>query len=81
MTFRHGSEPAVRLKYSDKSTSGATISLGVADEVTRDSFLAGPSGHQSKAPDAETAGPSNSEARRETHDSSQDGEFTIILFV
>lgn len=39
--FRHGSEPAVSLTYSDKSSTNATISLGVADEVTRDSYHSG----------------------------------------
>ncbi|KAK0182367.1 hypothetical protein PV327_000515 [Microctonus hyperodae] len=43
---KHGSEPAVSLTYSDKSSTGATISLGVADEVTRDSYHPGPSGSQ-----------------------------------
>lgn len=32
---RHGSEPAVSLTYSDKSSTSATISLGVGDEMTR----------------------------------------------
>lgn len=39
--FRHGSEPAVKLTYSDKSSTSATISLGVADEVTRDGYHPG----------------------------------------
>lgn len=38
---RHGSEPAVRLTYSDKSSTSATISLGVGNEVTRDSYHPG----------------------------------------
>lgn len=38
---RHGSEPAVSLTYSDKSSTSATISLGVGDEVTRDSYHPG----------------------------------------
>lgn len=38
---RHGSEPAVSLTYSDKSSTSATISLGVGDEMTRDSYHAG----------------------------------------
>ncbi|XP_076239043.1 DDB1- and CUL4-associated factor 6 isoform X2 [Calliopsis andreniformis] len=44
---KHGSEPAVSLTYTDKSSTSATISLGVADEVTRDSYQAGPSGSHS----------------------------------
>ncbi|XP_063985087.1 DDB1- and CUL4-associated factor 6-like isoform X2 [Diachasmimorpha longicaudata] len=43
---RHGSEPAVSLTYSDKSSTGARISMGVADEVSRDSYHPGPSGSQ-----------------------------------
>lgn len=38
---RHGSEPAVSLTYSDKSSTSATISLGLGDEVTRDSYHPG----------------------------------------
>ena len=34
--FRHGSEPAVSLVYSDKSSTGAKISLGLGDEVSRE---------------------------------------------
>ncbi|XP_048260846.1 DDB1- and CUL4-associated factor 6 isoform X2 [Bombus terrestris] len=41
---KHGSEPAVSLTYTDKSSSSATISLGVANEMTRDGYHAGPSG-------------------------------------
>ena len=44
---KHGSEPAVSLTYTDKSSTSATISLGVADEMIRDSYHAGPSGIQS----------------------------------
>ncbi|XP_049786916.1 DDB1- and CUL4-associated factor 6-like isoform X1 [Schistocerca cancellata] len=33
---RHGVEPAVRLVYSDKSSSSGTISLGVGDELARE---------------------------------------------
>jgi hypothetical protein len=33
---RHRSEPAVSLVYSDKSSTGATISLGLGDEVSRE---------------------------------------------
>ncbi|PNF30579.1 hypothetical protein B7P43_G09918 [Cryptotermes secundus] len=33
---RHGSEPAVSLLYSDKSSTGAKISLGLGDEVSRE---------------------------------------------
>ncbi|KAJ9594700.1 hypothetical protein L9F63_014034, partial [Diploptera punctata] len=33
---RHGSEPAVSLVYSDKSSTGAKISLGLGDEVSRE---------------------------------------------
>ncbi|XP_057337399.1 DDB1- and CUL4-associated factor 6-like isoform X2 [Microplitis mediator] len=44
---KHGSEPAVSLTYSDKSSTGATISLGVGNEVVRDSYHPGPSGSQS----------------------------------
>ncbi|XP_011340948.1 DDB1- and CUL4-associated factor 6 [Ooceraea biroi] len=54
---RHGSEPAVSLTYSDKSSTSATISLGVGDEVTRDSYHPGPSGSNSDG--ALDAGPSN----------------------
>lgn len=36
MNFRHGSEPAVSLVYSDKSSTGAKISLGLGDEVSRE---------------------------------------------
>lgn len=39
--YRHGSEPAVSLTYSDKSSTGATISLGVGNEVVRDSYHPG----------------------------------------
>jgi len=38
---RHGSEPAVSLTYSDKSSTNATISLGVGDEMTRDGYHPG----------------------------------------
>ncbi|KZC08979.1 DDB1- and CUL4-associated factor 6 [Dufourea novaeangliae] len=41
---KHGSEPAVSLTYTDKSSTSATISFGVANEVIRDSYHAGPSG-------------------------------------
>ncbi|XP_076766443.1 DDB1- and CUL4-associated factor 6 isoform X1 [Xylocopa sonorina] len=41
---KHGSEPAVSLTYTDKSSTSATISLGVADEMIRDGYHAGPSG-------------------------------------
>ncbi|XP_044011066.1 DDB1- and CUL4-associated factor 6-like isoform X2 [Aphidius gifuensis] len=51
---KHGSEPAVSLTYSDKSSTGATISMGVGNEVMRDNYHPGPSGSQSSA----TAGPS-----------------------
>ncbi|XP_067008493.1 DDB1- and CUL4-associated factor 6 isoform X2 [Anabrus simplex] len=33
---RHGSEPAVRLTYTDRGSTSATISLGVGDEVSRE---------------------------------------------
>ncbi|XP_076629748.1 DDB1- and CUL4-associated factor 6 isoform X4 [Colletes latitarsis] len=46
---KHGSEPAVSLTYTEKSSSSATISLGVADEMIRDSYHAGPSGSRSNA--------------------------------
>jgi hypothetical protein len=39
--YRHGSEPAVSLTYSDRSSTSATISLGVGDEVTRNSYHPG----------------------------------------
>ncbi|XP_017877709.1 DDB1- and CUL4-associated factor 6-like isoform X2 [Ceratina calcarata] len=42
---KHGSEPAVSLTYTDKSSTSATIALGVADEMTRDAYHAGPSGN------------------------------------
>ncbi|XP_012217547.1 DDB1- and CUL4-associated factor 6 isoform X2 [Linepithema humile] len=54
---RHGSEPAVSLTYSDKSSTSATISLGVGDEMTRDSYHPGPSGSNSTG--TLDAGPSN----------------------
>jgi len=38
---RHGSEPALSLTYSDKSSTSATISLGVGDEMTRDGYHPG----------------------------------------
>lgn len=41
--YRHGSEPAVSLTYSDRSSTNATISLDVGDEVTRDSYHPGES--------------------------------------
>ncbi|KYM77255.1 DDB1- and CUL4-associated factor 6 [Atta colombica] len=53
---RHGSEPAVSLTYSDKSSTNATISLGVGDEMTRDSYHPGPSGSSDGTLDA---GPSS----------------------
>ncbi|XP_033224955.1 DDB1- and CUL4-associated factor 6-like isoform X2 [Belonocnema kinseyi] len=55
---RHGSEPAVSLTYSDKSSTNATISLGVADEVTRDSYHPVPSVSQSSRVEMSDAGPS-----------------------
>ncbi|XP_072756502.1 DDB1- and CUL4-associated factor 6 isoform X2 [Anoplolepis gracilipes] len=58
---RHGSEPAVSLIYSDKSSTNATISLDVGDETTRDGChpvcLSGPSGSNNDGP--LDAGPSN----------------------
>ncbi|XP_011301763.1 DDB1- and CUL4-associated factor 6 isoform X2 [Fopius arisanus] len=56
---KHGSEPAVSLTYSDKSSTGATISMGVANEVIRESYHAGPSGSQSAEEVASGAGPSS----------------------
>ncbi|KAH0951033.1 hypothetical protein HN011_010132 [Eciton burchellii] len=53
---RHGSEPAVSLTYSDRSSTSATISLGVGDEVTRNSYHPGPSG--SNSDETFNAGPS-----------------------
>ncbi|KAI4502217.1 hypothetical protein M0802_002899 [Mischocyttarus mexicanus] len=67
---RHGSEPAVSLTYSDKSSTRATISLGVANEVIRDSYHAGPSGSQST--ERLDAGPSNSYKKRMLYRSSQE---------
>ncbi|XP_014470380.1 PREDICTED: DDB1- and CUL4-associated factor 6-like isoform X2 [Dinoponera quadriceps] len=61
---RHGSEPAVSLTYSDKSSTSATISLGVGDEVTRDSYHPGPSGSCSDG--TLDAGPSNNHKHRYT---------------
>ncbi|XP_043272635.1 DDB1- and CUL4-associated factor 6-like isoform X3 [Venturia canescens] len=58
---RHGSEPAVSLTYSDKSSTGATISLGVANEVIRDNYHPGPSGSQNTG--LTSAGPSSSRGR------------------
>ncbi|CAL1677521.1 unnamed protein product [Lasius platythorax] len=58
---RHGSEPAVNLIYSDKSSTNATISLDVGDEMTRDGChpvcLSGPSGSNNDG--TLDAGPSN----------------------
>ncbi|GLH15811.1 WD repeat-containing protein 82 [Gryllus bimaculatus] len=51
---RHGSEPAVRLMYSEKSSSNATISLGVADEVSRNL-------HSDSRPSVSTTGSTNNE--------------------
>lgn len=45
----HGCEPAVRLTYSEKSSSSATISIGVADEVSR-SFQTVPSSEEPLPP-------------------------------
>nr|XP_050854783.1 DDB1- and CUL4-associated factor 6-like isoform X1 [Vespula vulgaris]XP_050854784.1 DDB1- and CUL4-associated factor 6-like isoform X1 [Vespula vulgaris]XP_050854785.1 DDB1- and CUL4-associated factor 6-like isoform X1 [Vespula vulgaris] len=67
---RHGSEPAVSLTYSDKSSTRATISLGVADEVIRDSYHAGPSGSQST--ERLDPGPSNSYKKRMLYRSVQE---------
>ncbi|KAL2728976.1 DDB1- and CUL4-associated factor 6-like isoform X1 [Vespula squamosa] len=67
---RHGSEPAVSLTYSDKSSTRATISLGVADEVIRDSYHAGPSGSQST--ERLDPGPSNSYKKRMLYRSAQE---------
>ncbi|XP_058800654.1 DDB1- and CUL4-associated factor 6-like [Phymastichus coffea] len=72
---RHGTEPAVKLTYSDKSSTSATISLGVADEVTRDGYqpeaCVGPSSSNYSAP-----GPSNSNFKpptcRITHEAATD---------
>ncbi|CAK9820866.1 DDB1- and CUL4-associated factor 6 [Anthophora plagiata] len=47
---KHGSEPAVNLTYTDKSSTSATISLGVADEMIRDGYHAGPSGSSGTFP-------------------------------
>ncbi|XP_051161257.1 DDB1- and CUL4-associated factor 6-like isoform X2 [Leptopilina boulardi] len=55
---RHGSEPAVSLTYSDKSSTNATISLGVADEVTRDSYHPEPSASGNSRVQLTDAGPS-----------------------
>ncbi|KMQ86456.1 nuclear receptor interaction protein [Lasius niger] len=54
---RHGSEPAVNLIYSDKSSTNATISLDVGDEMTRDGCHPGPSGSNNDG--TLDAGPSN----------------------
>ncbi|XP_014599725.1 PREDICTED: DDB1- and CUL4-associated factor 6-like isoform X1 [Polistes canadensis] len=67
---RHGSEPAVSLTYSDKSSTRATISLGVANEVIRDSYHAGPSGSQST--ERLDPGPSNSYKKRMLYRSTQE---------
>jgi hypothetical protein len=39
--FRHGSEPTVKLTYSDKSSTSATISLGVSDVVSTEEYRQG----------------------------------------
>lgn len=54
---KHGSEPAVSLIYSDKSSTNATISLDVGDEMTRDGCHPGPS--RSNNTGTVDAGPSN----------------------
>ncbi|XP_076226837.1 DDB1- and CUL4-associated factor 6 isoform X2 [Nomia melanderi] len=46
---KHGSEPAARLTYTNKGSTSATISFGMADELIRDSYHAGPSGSHSSA--------------------------------
>ncbi|XP_066594229.1 DDB1- and CUL4-associated factor 6-like isoform X2 [Prorops nasuta] len=61
---KHGSEPAVNLTYSDRSSTSATISLGVANEFIRDNYLAGPSGSQSRTDESVAAGPSNESEKR-----------------
>ncbi|XP_014207822.1 DDB1- and CUL4-associated factor 6 isoform X1 [Copidosoma floridanum] len=55
---RHGSEPTVKLTYSDKSSTSTTILLGVAEEVKRDSCKEVPSMHSSSS--LSEPGPSSS---------------------
>ncbi|XP_011864324.1 PREDICTED: DDB1- and CUL4-associated factor 6-like isoform X2 [Vollenhovia emeryi] len=76
---RHGSEPAVSLTYSDKSSTSATISLGVGDEMTRDSYhpaicLSGPSGSSDGTLDA---GPSNNRNHHRYNDEKAKGAVYI----
>lgn len=62
---RHGSEPAVRLVYSEKGSSNSTISMDVADEVSRD-IQALPSGSQGAVPGPSYEIPSTSAASAST---------------
>ncbi|XP_046753144.1 DDB1- and CUL4-associated factor 6-like isoform X2 [Diprion similis] len=71
---RHGSEPAVSLTYSDRSSTGATISLGVGDEVTRDAFHPGPSSSQNANSAIDDAGPSRSRNKQPTHNTNEDSD-------
>ncbi|XP_008208996.1 DDB1- and CUL4-associated factor 6 isoform X4 [Nasonia vitripennis] len=70
---RHGSEPAVKLTYSDKGSTSATISLGVADEVTRDGYhpaAEASGGHSSSS--FSDPGPSNSRSKPTTYSTTQE---------
>ncbi|XP_034937324.1 DDB1- and CUL4-associated factor 6-like isoform X2 [Chelonus insularis] len=78
---KHGREPAVNLTYSDKSSTGATISMGVANEVIRNSYHPGPSSSRnidsktvtksSNPPDSE-----NSKSYKELFDQINDDVYT-----
>ncbi|XP_012264400.2 DDB1- and CUL4-associated factor 6-like isoform X2 [Athalia rosae] len=68
----HGSEPAVSLTYSDKSSTGATISLGVADEVTRDTFLPGPSSTNNSSDTVVHPGPSHGHNKLPTQETNEE---------
>ncbi|KAJ8676672.1 hypothetical protein QAD02_012459 [Eretmocerus hayati] len=67
---RHGSEPAVKLTYSDKSSTSATISLGVADEMTRDSYHPETSSSHSHSADP---GPSSSNLNQRIRNNVEQG--------
>ncbi|XP_011644196.1 DDB1- and CUL4-associated factor 6-like [Pogonomyrmex barbatus] len=73
---RHGSEPAVSLTYSDKSSTSATISLGVGDEMTRDSYHPGPSGSSNNTLDA---GPSNNRNHYHYNEDREKSKETVYI--
>ncbi|XP_015520895.1 DDB1- and CUL4-associated factor 6 isoform X1 [Neodiprion lecontei] len=71
---RHGSEPAVSLTYSDRSSTGATISLGVGDEVIRDGFHPGPSSSQNANSAIDNVGPSLNRNKQPTCNTTEDSD-------